>query len=266
MPVVFSPPANLTDFAAIPNQPEAWHAAMVAFTRETVRSVEAEVGAGNAQYYDPTVRAVGGPVAEQVVTWNGFPKVLYEARTEQAAWEAAEQLQQRRLPGQNRTVRFRPQDEYLEWYAHRDDQGRITAVDLTCEGPEYWEALAHGYPAGLTPTPAWPQADGDLDAVVALYRRYVHPDVAVDDLLSGGRYDPYNDWNTTRGAMHLTHPVNTLRDQIGLAGRRPCCGGRTASWWRTTTSSSAARASAMPGGPATRPSAARSTPWPARAR
>jgi hypothetical protein len=56
---VFSPPANLTDFDAIPNQPETWHTAIAALTRETVRSVEAEVGAGSARYHDPSAREVG---------------------------------------------------------------------------------------------------------------------------------------------------------------------------------------------------------------
>ena len=32
-----------------------------------------------------------------------------------------------------------------------------------------------------------------------------------------GEYNPFNRWNTTHGAMHLTHPANTLAAEIRLA-------------------------------------------------
>src|SRR5207253_2786947 len=44
--------------------------------------------------------------------------------------------------GQRLDLVYRPQDEYLEWVVQRDDDGVISAIDFTCEGPEYWETIA----------------------------------------------------------------------------------------------------------------------------
>jgi hypothetical protein len=216
MPTIFDPPANLTDFEAIPEQPEAWHALVSALTDAAIERAENLVGRGHCQYYNPAARDPGGQLAERVITWNGFPKTLYEDRTEPEAWQAAEELAQFRYRGRN--VKARRQDEYLEWFSHRDGDGRIVAVDFTCEGPEYWHSLAEGYPDSVEPEAGWPAASGDPDALVDLYRRHVSANVGRDDLFAGGRYNPYNAWNTERGAMHLTHPSNTLSAEIFLAG------------------------------------------------
>jgi len=216
MPTIFDPPANLTDFDAIPDQREAWHAVVSALADQAIARTEALVGGGHSQYYNPAARSPGGQLAERVITWNGFPKTLYEGRTEEEAWQAAEELVQFRYRG--RIVKARPQDEYLEWCTHRDGDGQIVAVDFTCEGPEYWQSLAEGYPDSVEPEAGWPSAGGDPDALVELYRRHVSGSVGRDDLFAGGHYDPYNAWNTERGAMHLTNPSNTLSAEIILAG------------------------------------------------
>ena len=150
------------------------------------------------QFYNPTKVATGPRPARKLITWPGFPRALLlrfgADRTR--AYRAAE-----RLEGSGRD-RFRPQDEYLEWHAHRDpDTGKITRVDLTCEGPEYWEFLSRVAP----------------DVLVALYRRHVSPDATKAQLMPGGAYNPGNVWNTARGAMHLTHPANSLGAEIKLA-------------------------------------------------
>jgi hypothetical protein len=212
----FQPPANLTDFDPLPHQRDAWHVSMATFFRQAIARTEQLLGKGNSQLYDPTRTSLSGAVAEQVITWAGFPKTLYEGRTKQQAWQAAEQLVSFKANG--RTAKARPQDEYLEWHTTRDPHGRITAVDFTCEGPEYWAALAHGYPDSIRPGHGAPAAKGDLNAVVALYQQYVSPEVKREDLLLHGRYDPWNRWNTELGAMHLTHPSNSLSAEVYLAG------------------------------------------------
>jgi hypothetical protein len=113
------------------------------------------------------------------------------------------------------------QDEYCEWIAVRDSNGKITQVDFTCENPEYWFALWRINPA----------------EVVSLYRALVSPSVQQADLeltdQSGspvieretGRpaYNPTNKWNNqlsagaTTGAVHLISPPNTLGAEIYLA-------------------------------------------------
>ncbi len=37
-------------------------------------------------------------------------------------------------------------------------------------------------------------------------------------MFAKGAYNPYNKWNTTDGVVHLTHPANSLRAEINLAG------------------------------------------------
>jgi hypothetical protein len=150
------------------------------------------------QFYNPTRIATAPRAAKALITWPGFPRALLlrfgAERTR--AYRAAERLQ-----GSGRD-RFRPQDEYLEWHVHRDPaSGKITRVDLTCEGPEYWEFLSRVAP----------------DALLALYRRHVSPEVTPAQLMPGGEYNPGNVWNTGRGAMHLVHPANSLGAEIKLA-------------------------------------------------
>ncbi|QTF90884.1 hypothetical protein [Halomonas sp. BM-2019] len=121
-------------------------------------------------------------------------------------------------------------DEYCEWAITYDDDQTLRSVLFTCENPAYWLSLWR-----LDPT-----------IVLALYRRYIDPAVALEDLYlrytadtpTGKQgdpvvdpttghpaYDPTNKWNrgTLRipgqqgGAMHLTSPPNTLSAEIYLA-------------------------------------------------
>lgn len=41
---------------------------------------------------------------------------------------------------------FLPQDEYCEWSVTRNSDNKITRIDFTCEGPEYWEYLGKVQP------------------------------------------------------------------------------------------------------------------------
>jgi hypothetical protein len=187
------------------------------------------------------------------VPWNGFPRSIWnwfnvdsDPASEAKALAAAETLRPFTLVVRNGRLRFerwgagspplrfvansnlgaevvpchRQQDEYCEWHVDRD-RGAIRRISFTCEGPEYWERMAAI----------------DPDLVAALYREHVSPGVQPGDLFwqadvacfntdtnrydrtvfQKGTYNPYNVWNTAQGAMHLTHPANTLGAEINLA-------------------------------------------------
>ncbi len=100
------------------------------------------------------------------------------------------------------------QDEYCEWSVARDPTtNKVTRVTFTCEGPEYWNALARVNPA----------------KVLSLYQEFVSPAVVESDLFdnfeNNKNYIPRNKWNssTTHGAMHLIQGANTLGAEINIA-------------------------------------------------
>lgn len=120
---------------------------------------------------------------------------------------------------------YRQQDEYCEWHADHDDQGRLVRLSFTAEPPEYWTFLAEKEP----------------ELVLRLYKELVGPQVEAGDLFypdspvvygvgkdgvakwlpfaEKGEYNRYNKWNSTHGAVHLTHPANTLGAEINLAAQ-----------------------------------------------
>jgi hypothetical protein len=127
------------------------------------------------------------------ISWTAFPRnVTVSSIGDRQRWKKAEG---------SRDL----QDEYCEWSVTRDSAtGKITKVTFTCEGPEYWEFLAHQAP----------------DVVLNLYRMFIGPHVERSDLFtSDGAYNPRNRWNstTTDGAMHLIQVNNSLSAEIELA-------------------------------------------------
>lgn len=157
--------------------------------------------AGDPQSFDfdaPRPRffnALSSPAAadavEKDITWSAFPRIVQlDSGTDEERWRTADST---------RDV----QDEYCEWSVTRRGDGKITRVTFTCEGPEYWTFLAATNPA----------------KALEIYQKEVSSSVHAQDLLSGGRYNPRNKWNnsTSRGAMHLIQPNNTLSAEIELA-------------------------------------------------
>jgi hypothetical protein len=103
-------------------------------------------------------------------------------------------------PGKGRFV----QDEYLEWFIHRDANGEITAIDFTCEGPEYWDFLSRKL---------------SKDEFVQLYK-IANPAAKAQSLFNAsGKYNPRNEFNTTKGIMHLIHPANTLGAEVDIVAQ-----------------------------------------------
>lgn len=212
----FDPPANIKDFDSIPNQRQAWSDTLsFMFTRET-KGVEQLTGAGHSQFYNPHITDTPSPSSTKAISWIGFPQLITNAHpgNHQAALKEADTLLS------DADGPFRPQDEYCEWFVTRAAGGnKITRVDFTCEGPEYWFAMAHGYPDGIPATAKTANAHGEKNKVLTLYQQLVSPTVQMNDLFKNGVYKPRNKWNTTNGAVHLTHPANTLEAEINIAAQ-----------------------------------------------
>jgi hypothetical protein len=122
------------------------------------------------------------------------------------------------IPG----LKYRPQDEYLEWVTKLDPDGIVREIWFTCEGPEYWKLIA----------------DNDRSLLVNLYAGVMGvPEAQIDpsvlyfqqncthnEPFSGGEtlefrkgdYNPYNPYNI-EAAAHLTQGANTLGAEIALA-------------------------------------------------
>jgi hypothetical protein len=183
------------------------------------------------------------------ISWGGFPRSLAvrEHDGELVALLTAEQLASTATmlfteEGEPYEVPFRRGDEYLEWRGEWED-GRLKSVTFCCEAPDYWSAMAQGHPSPFFRLPNKVQppyttvSEGDPDRVLGLYRELVNEQVEHEDLwfdqplydampdddertlmFDRGDYNPWNRWNTTDGIVHLTHPANTLGEQIELVG------------------------------------------------
>lgn len=217
--LTYTPPANIDDLAGRPTRAaflDGWH-------KHIKGSFDDEIGRlppGNKLFFSEAANAATS--ADLPVTWNAFPLPIRRLHPSDviARWEAADQQRTfDRRPDDSPTpvpMPFRAQDEYCEWFAYRASPGGpISRIVFTAEAPEYWIELAKH----------------DFDRVVELYRKHVSPLVQPDDLklqqdigfdtgtLKKGTYNPYNEWNASRGVMHLTHPANTLGAEINLAAR-----------------------------------------------
>jgi hypothetical protein len=195
----FSAPASVNDFGPATQEAAAWSEFISSTFDDAVNRVEAKTGPGLSQFYNPMKVDTDAQSASKVISWIGFPKVLLKKHgaNRQAAWADAEQL---RSSG---GVAYRMQDEYLEWHVTKNAAGKVTRVEFTCEGPEYWQFLAQNIP----------------DKLLQLYQTHVSTDVKKQDLFGAdGSYNGSNIWNTQKGAMHLTHPANTLTAEIFIAG------------------------------------------------
>lgn len=229
MALFYLPPAGIDDFGARASASafkQKWHDYIAngdprgEFSGIAGRAAEAGLFYDAQQ--DPTPSEPPVPVP-----WNGFPRSIaqwFNADTDpqglQRALAAADVLRplarvRRADTGEVFLIQHRQQDEYCEWHAQRNVAGGITRICFTAEGPEYWEKMAESDPA----------------LVLELYRKHVSSAVEqidlfwpVDMLDSDGRivfergsYNRWNKWNTQLGAMHLTHPANTLGAEINLA-------------------------------------------------
>lgn len=188
----FDPPGFLNDFNLA--QAQAWSDWISQQIDDAAAGLpqKYDYDAPRPRFYNAVSSPSGAGVAEKDITWTAFPRqVSLDSATDLERWTAADG---------SRDL----QDEYCEWSVSRANDGRITKVTFTCEGPEYWEFLAQSNPT----------------AVVALYNTHVSPQAVADHIFDvNGIYNPRNRWNstTTAGAMHLIQVNNTLSAEIELA-------------------------------------------------
>lgn len=113
------------------------------------------------------------------------------------------------------------QDEYLEWAARRDGNGKLARLVFVAEGYDYYSELFKH----------------DEAKVVDLYRAFTGiGSITADDLraprgifrrLANGRgyqvaeeggFNPRNRYNVDPGIVHLSHRANSLGAEVNLAG------------------------------------------------
>eukprot|EP00039_Didymoeca_costata_P015612 m.268985 g.268985 ORF g.268985 m.268985 type:complete len:1095 (+) comp16257_c0_seq14:203-3487(+) len=154
------------------------------------------------------LKGLTNEIAKKTISWGGFPKRiknLYKdsninmyAYADEVGWPAKDVTYRHYASA----PKARQQDEYCEWFTHRDPDGNITALDISAEAPEYWALLFQEEP----------------ETALALYQKYVSPLVKMEDLRNAdGSYDMYNKWNTSDGIMHLNCPPNSLFAELYIA-------------------------------------------------
>ncbi|XP_033626720.1 uncharacterized protein LOC117289624 isoform X2 [Asterias rubens] len=200
----FPTPAGVQDYTDAQNY-QKWSNFIRDSMNDTIKEEEKTVDVGNCQFYNPEIKPAGDDRATAKATWNGFPRRLEQDHPNDYL-EIADKHDGWPHDGPEYT-KARNQDEYLEWYVYKNAQGKITRVDFTCEGPEYWDLLFQWEP----------------ETCLALYQQYISADVKMEDLYTVNdegkkEYNSYNKWNTTDGCMHLNCPPNSLSAEIRLAG------------------------------------------------
>jgi hypothetical protein len=230
---MFHTPAFVDDLDQAGN--DLWHEEMVGvtcFNRQWVLAElrvltgDSRLGEAAVWYVDPEAVAPPADRATVAASWGGFPAGLRDVSPPEKRWEDAQAVRRdgdpvRLADGTELRARTRTmQDEYLEWHADtvRDADGEnIERVHFTCEGPEYWQHLGRR----------------DFATLHRLYEKHLGRTIPEEDLRYppgtvqerdrpvdvGGRYNPDNDWNTERGALHLTQVNNTLGAEVNLAAR-----------------------------------------------
>jgi hypothetical protein len=129
------------------------------------------------------------------IKWNAFPKnLITQFPSKIQAWRAGD-------------ISRKNQDEYCEWEVVRNESdGKIERVTFTTETPDYYNFLF----------------EHDKELLLDLYKKYISPNVKIDDLSSNGKYDILNRWNfpekdNKRGVLiHMRGP-NTLWAAIALS-------------------------------------------------
>jgi len=234
MPGTHTPPANIKDFdrGATPTllyqKWDAWMGQQMA------------PSADYAAWYESINPPQSGTPQTAAPPWQGLPRtalllnnkdVLAAAKTVDSPVEFGTGVDAllvkqpdfltatgARFPG----LKYRPQDEYLEWVTLRDPDGVVREVWFTCEGPEYWGLIAK-YDQALLVT-LYGEITGQGPAAIDPKKLYfpeplthVEPFARNQKLtFNSGDYNPYNEYNVA-AAVHLTQGANTLGAEIKLA-------------------------------------------------
>ncbi len=190
----FSPPGRLTDVTSDAHL-QAWSDIVNNALNASIADLRAEVGAANVQLVNPLTTPIAG-AKRRIIPWFTFAEDVWDFRRRAEARLHADE------PA-NRQPSSRGQNEYSEWFTHRDSSGNVTAIDVTTELPDYWNFLV---------------ANLSRAEITALYRTWTNPAATEADIFSGpgGSYNRLNIFNTTRGTMHMINAINNLPAALGL--------------------------------------------------
>jgi hypothetical protein len=249
---IFDAPAGLKDF----RNPRNWHAAMAQEARDIIVILagaslgkdpddvtEEDIANERAKlaYVDPTNDAPPGDAETiPIAPWNGFPRAV----TRRAPWKEFPPIEGD-LDGSYRAVEHlgdedhRPgvfvdrrdrilhlpvrdrQDEYLEWSARRNKDGKIVKLTFVAEGYDYFSKLfEHDEGRALELYREFTGLSSlkvdDLRAKDGIYRRLT--DGSTRTVAEPGAFNPRNRFNINPGIVHLSHRANSLGAEVNLAG------------------------------------------------
>lgn len=158
------------------------------------------------QFFTPLGVELEADATPKPLRWGAFPRKLARVPAPQR-WQLGEERDR--------------QEEYCEWSAERDRDGRIVRAFFTTEVPSYYHLLA---------------AD-DPNRLLEVYREHVSPDVRravfavptdlqvveveAGRVVEGDRgmaYRERNPWNSL-GAMHMVQGANTLPAAVVLVAQ-----------------------------------------------
>jgi hypothetical protein len=197
--MLLSAPGNVKDFEA-DTQRQQWAQHLSDEIDQAIAGISGCVP--SPQYVNPAIVDVSA-FQRTPIHWPGFPKLAYaEFPTRQEAYAAVDQPSV--VKGKKLTGGRLLQDEYLEWFIHRDGNGKIVAVDFTTETQEYWTFLF----------------SQSKDLAARKYSEILGVQVQVADISdAAGRYNPFNRFNTTDGIIHLIQRNNTLPAELDIAAQ-----------------------------------------------
>ncbi|MEA2906309.1 MAG: hypothetical protein QOI12_3696 [Alphaproteobacteria bacterium] len=232
----FGPPAMIGDFDRSQTHKQrlydAWH--------ETIDSYMTAVNryrAATPAFFNP-LAPPAGQIAQASPEWSGMPNmlvamndgdVLAAARLAETPIRWGDQdpghpkgiaysMARDATTRQRLDLFYRPQDEYLEWSLEKDAAGIITAINFTCEGPEYWETIGNTDRALLETLYGEISGDKDIPAADLYFSKpveMVDGGGNVSRTFAANDYNPWNKWNL-KYAIHLTHDSNSLGAEVNL--------------------------------------------------
>jgi hypothetical protein len=192
-------------------------------------------------YVDPTeTQPPADAETIPIQGWNGFPRAVVRRAPwkeyppidgdDEGNYRAVEHLgDEDHRPGvfvdRNDKVLHLPvrdrQDEYLEWAAKRNGDGKIVRLTFVAEGYDYFSKLFES-DEGRT-LDLYKEFTGisalkvdDLRAKDGIYRRLKSG--AAITVAEPGEFNPRNRYNIDPGIVHLAHRANSLGAEVNLAG------------------------------------------------
>jgi hypothetical protein len=249
---MFEAPGGLKDFS----NPDDWHAAMAreasdiitilvatSLNKDPEDVTEEDIAKERDKlaYVDPTKSP---PPADAntvpIQAWNGFPRAVVRA----GPWKEFPPVEGD-IDGNHRAVEHlgdedhRPgkfvdrhgnvldlpardrQDEYLEWVAKRNNDGKIVKLTFVAEGYDYFsELFEHDEKTAV-------QLYRDLTGVSSITADDLRAKDGIDRMRLDGRketvarpggFNPRNKYNIDPGIVHLSHRANSLGAEVNLAG------------------------------------------------